>query len=101
MEGEHHGQGGGVRNLSNGGAGRNQVAPLDQHLLNHPGPARPNGEVGGQVVVALLGLTDGQLGLLDAHFRILGVQTVEELSLFHPVPHFKGGLQNLTGDQRL
>ena len=58
VEGEHYCQGGGVGDLGDGGAGGDQVPPLDQHLLHHPGPAGPDGEVGGQVVVALLGLTD-------------------------------------------
>ena len=101
VEGEHHGEVGGVGDLGDGGARGDQVPPLDQHLLDHAGPARPDGEVGGQVVIALLGLADGQLGLLDAHLRVLSVQAVEDVPLLHPVAHLEGGLQHLAGDQGL
>ena len=102
VEGQGDGEGGGVGHLGDGGTRGDQVPPLNQHLLHHPGPAGPDGEVAGQVVIgSLLGLSDRQLRLLDAHFRVLGVQAVEDVTLLHPVAHLEGGLQHLAGDQGL
>ena len=74
---------------------------MNQHLLDNPGPAGAYSKVGGQVVIALLSLPDGQFRLGDAHLRIPGVQAVEQLALLHPVAHLEGGLQHLAGDQGL